>query len=203
MRIRSKIFGKDFFHFADALAEYPTEVFPLSHLMHQLKSRQPVTEAKLQSAGVSLVDQSHFKAFHRKRNAGAHRNRVQTVGITIKIHLGNRVGIKYSQVRPAAGDGFIFGSVDKNLFSFIRSAKRDKFLDPMGAGNGASHPATVEAGIKQAPVYFLAQIRCLAMLAEAKIVSRQQVVVIHDGDQMGGADFGHFVLFWIQLRNLA
>ncbi len=71
----------------------------------------------------------------------------------------------------------------------------------MGAGHGAAHPAAVKTRIEQEPVNFLADIGCLGMLAVTKIVGRQQVVVVHNGDQMGGADFGHFVLLGIQLHD--
>ena len=108
------------------------------------------------------------------------------------------MGVKNAKIRPAAGNGFVLGSVNKNPGALIGARDRNKVFDAMGAGDGTPHPATVVAGIKYTPVYLLAHIDRFGMPTVLKVVDRKEIEIIHYGNQMSCPDFGHFVLLWIE-----
>jgi hypothetical protein len=143
-------------------------------------------------------DQPELEALRGEGERGAHRYRVQPVGVAVKVELDHRVRVEDSEVGSAAGDGFVLGPVDKHLHARVGPAQRDKVPDPVGAGHGAAHPAAVEAGVEEAPEDGLTEVRGLAVAAEAEVVSRQEIVVVHDGDQVGRADHGHLVLLGVE-----
>ena len=111
--------------------------------------------------------------------------------------------VEDAEVRTAAGDGFILGAVDEDLAAGVRPAQGDEVAHAVGAGHRAAHPAAVVAGVEEAAEHRLAQVGGFPVLAEAEIVGRQQVVVVHDGDDVRGADGRHLVLLGVEFDDLA
>ncbi len=196
-RVGAEVPSEDFLHFPDTQTHDGTETFAPGHLVDAFQGRRSVSEIKIEPAGVSPVNEPGFEAFHRKGKGGADGYGVESVGVAVEIYFGDGVGIENPEIGPAAGDGIVFGAVNKNFPAAVGAGHRDEILDPVGTGNGASQPAAVKAFVEKAPVHLLAQIEGLGMLAVAEVLGGQAVIGIHDVHYMGRTHHSHFVLLGV------
>ena len=200
-RVGAVLLGEEGLHAPDPLSDDAAEAFPTCHLVYDFQRGGAVSKEKLQAAGMPHVDQPQLEAFHGKGDRRSDRDGIQAVGVAVKIQFNHRVGIEDAEQRAAAGNGFILGPVHEHLSAAVGSGQRREVPNPVGAGDRAAHPAAVVAGIEQPAEHGLAEVGGLAVAPEAEVVGRQQVVVVHDGHDVGGADHGHFVLLGVELDN--
>ncbi len=196
-RISAELLGKNFLHATDPLSDNRAEPPAGGHLVNQLQGIEAVAEREVHAAGVVRIDQSPFKTFHDEGDAGSHADGIQAVGIAVKVDLQNGEGIENPQVGTAAGNGFIFGPIHEYPLPFIRAGERHEILDPVGAGHGAAFPAAIKSRIEELCKNLPADERRPWVGSVLEVVGGQQVKIVHDGHQVGGANAGHLILLGV------
>ena len=104
-------------------------------------------------------------------------------------------GSKMPQLAADAGDGLVLRPIDDDALSRVRPGAHFVVIDGVGAGDGAAVPAAIGQPLRVARFPHVAvDLGRLRVRAEAEVVDGQQVVVVHNLHQEGGAPARHPVL---------
>ena len=171
--------------------------------MQQLQSRTGVAEAQLQPAGLRRVKDARLEALHDERGQGAERDGINAVGVAVEVQLDDIGRVENAQVRTAARHGLVLRPIHGNDVPGIRPGAHAVAIHPLRA----RHRAAVDAGVgvclgeEGVPDGGL-DLGHVGVAAELEVMHRQQVVIVHDLDQVRGADAAHLVLLVIELDDL-
>ena len=162
-----------------------------------------VAEAQIQPAGLLPVQDARLVALHDERGQGAEGDRVDAVGVAVEVQLDDVGRVEDAQVRAAAGDGLILRPVHGDDVAGVRPGAHQVAVHPLGAGHGAAVDAGVGVRLGEEPVPNRGvDLGHVGVAAELEVVHRQQVVIVHDLDQVRGAHAAHLVLLVVQLDDL-
>ena len=173
------------------------------HPVQQLDGGLGVAEAQLQPAGLLPVQDARLVALHDERGQGAEGDRVDAVGVAVEVQLDDVGRVEDAQVRAAAGDGLILRPVHGDDVAGVRPGAHQVAVHPLRARHGAAVDAGVGVRLGEEPIPNLGvDLGHVGVAAELEVVDRQQVVIVHDLDQVRGAHAAHPVLLVVQLDDL-
>ena len=176
-----------------------TEPFAPGDLVHHLQRVLPVPPGEIQAARALGVEHAFLPALHDEGGHGAEGDGVQAVGVAVEVDLHDGAGIEDADVGAAAAHGLVLGAVDGDAMSLVRAGQQLEAVRRLGAGHGAAEPAAVGQPVGDK---FIEGVRidlgCIGVPAELEVVRGQQVVLVHDLDEVGGADLAHPALLVVQ-----
>ena len=189
----AETFGKDALHLVDAAAFDAAKAVFSYHLVHQFLLSPAVAPAHIQTFGIVKVDETAVEHLVGKGGHGTHGNGADAVSIAVEVGFHYPVRIEDAAVGAQAGSVLIFGAVDANALSLVRTGLGREF----GAGLGAAHGAAVPAAVR----YVLQQVKFaehvsgdllgFRMHAVTVVHDGQQVVSVHNVDDVSGTDLSH------------
>ena len=106
------------------------------------------------------------------------------------------------QFESAPCDGLILRSVYEYPVSLARPAHRHEILDAVRAREGAADPTAVEALIEEFQEDVFAHQGRVRVAAVTVVADRQQVVIVHDRDEVRRPHRGHMVLLRVLFEDL-
>ena len=187
-------------HPRDALADDHAEAVSARHLVQQLDVRRAVAPCQIQPAGPFRVEDAALVALHRERARGAVRDGVDAVGVAVEVRLEDPVRIEDAAVRAEAGGRFVLGPVHRDEVPLVGSGHHLVAVGALRARHVTAVPAAVEDALSEARLpHRRGDLRRVGMLAVPEVVRRQQVVRIHDLDQVRRPDLAHLALFVVEV----
>ena len=191
------------FHRPHAHARDLPKPHPARHPVQQLDGGVGVAEFQLQPAGLLLVQDARLVALHDERGQGAERDRVDAVGVAVEVQLDDVGRVEDADVRAAARHRLVFRPVHGDDLPGIRPGAHHVAVHPLRARHGAAVDAGVGVRLREERVPDQrVDLGRVGVAAELEVVGRQQVVVVHDLDQVRGAHAAHLVLLVVQLDDL-
>ena len=112
------------------------------------------------------------------------------------------IGVEDTTVAPASRDGLVFRAIHEDLGAFVRARGRNEIFHTVCTGDAAADPAAVETLVELLAVHLRSHLHRVRVASVLIIVRGKEVVIVHDGHQMGGSDPSHLILYGVQRHYL-
>ena len=143
----------------------------------------------------SLFRTPEFPALHEEAGHRAEGDGVDAVGVAVEVELEDAVGVVDVEVRAHARRGLVLGAVHADPRALVGAGFQEEVVHRVRAGHGAAEPAAVRQVLGEEllpdPGGHLGPLGVLAVLV---VLGRQEVVVVHDLHEVGGALLSHLAL---------
>ena len=202
-RVRSQLPGPLLLEPSNSLADLDAESLAARRLVEALEHLVRGAELQFLAARLFLCDDAVLVALHHEGHAGAHRDRVESVGVAVEVELDDEVPVEAAHV-GAGGRRLVLGPVDRDDLSLVGPRLYLETVDRLGARHRAALPAAVRVVLREIALFqsYRVYLRRVLVLAELVVENGQQIVGVHHVDDIGGADLPHPVLLLVERRHL-